>query len=112
MSTAFNEGDIVWLDFDPQSGKEQAGKRPAVVLTPKSYNEKSGLMLVCPVTSKVKGHPFEVIIPEGGKIQGAILTNHLKSIDWNSRNPVFADSISSDVLLDVRAKLKALLQII
>ncbi|MEI8281399.1 MAG: type II toxin-antitoxin system PemK/MazF family toxin [Armatimonadota bacterium] len=111
MDGSFDEGDIVWLDFSPQSGREQAGKRPALVITPKIYNAKSGLMIVCPITTKVKGKPFEVVIPGDKKTQGAILTNHLKSIDWQTRNPIYVEQIPREVLIEVRAKLKALLRI-
>ncbi len=111
MDISFDEGELVWLDFSPQSGKEQAGKRPAVVLSTKTYNLRSGLMLVCPITSNVKGYPFEVPIPKGGKIQGVILVDHLKSVDWKARQPEYVERVSIEVLHEVRAKLKALLQI-
>lgn len=111
MEIAFDEGDLVWLDFSPQSGKEQAGKRPAIVLTSKAYNLRSGLMLVSPITSKAKGYPFEIPIRQGGKIQGVILVDQVKSIDWQTRLPVYVERVSIEVLHEVRAKLKALLQI-
>lgn len=79
-------GDVVWLSFDPQAGHEQAGRRPAVILSPSSYNRSSGLALVVPVTSQVKGYPFEVPIPAGLRISGVILADHLKSVDWRARN--------------------------
>lgn len=77
-----DRGDLVWLSFDPQAGREQAGRRPAVILSPASYNRSSGLALAVPVTSHVKGYPFEVPIPAGMRISGVILADHLKSVDW------------------------------
>ena len=89
-------GDLVWLTFDPQAGHEQAGRRPALVLSPRSYNQKSGLALVCPVTNQVKGYPFEVPLPPGCGASGAILADHLKSLDWRGpaggeNRPYFAN---------------------
>ncbi|HEV7921010.1 MAG TPA: endoribonuclease MazF [Thermoanaerobaculia bacterium] len=78
-------GDVVWLSFDPQAGHEQAGRRPAVILSPSVYNRSSGLAVVVPITSHVKGYPFEVQIPAGSRISGVILTDHLKSVDWRAR---------------------------
>ena len=75
-------GDIVWLNFNPQIGREQTGRRPAVVLSPGSYNGKVGLLLACPITSQVKGYPFEVAIPPGLKIRGVVLSDQVKSLDW------------------------------
>lgn len=111
MTPAPDEGDIVWLNFDPQSGKEQAGKRPALVLSPKIYNEKVGLMVVCPITSRAKGFPFEVPLTHDLKTQGVILSDHLKSVDWNSRQASVVERVSDDVLTEVRAKVKALLSL-
>jgi len=78
-------GDLVWVTFDPQAGREQAGRRPAIVLSSKAYNQKSGLAIVCPITSQVKGYPFEVVIPAGRGIRGAVLADHVKSVDWRAR---------------------------
>jgi len=78
-------GDLIWLSFTPQSGREQAGRRPALVVSPLTYNSKVGLALVCPITSKVKGYPFEVALPEEGAVQGVILADQLRSLDWRSR---------------------------
>lgn len=78
-------GDLVWLDFSPQAGREQAGRRPAVVLSPRAYNEKTSLAIVCPITTKAKGYPFEVAVPAGSRIGGVILADHLKSLDWRQR---------------------------
>ncbi len=82
-----DRGDIVWLDFNPQAGKEQAGLRPALVLSGKTYN-KTGLMLTCPITSKVKGYPFEILV-DVGKITGAVLADHIKNQDWQARKVQF-----------------------
>ena len=78
-------GDLIWLSFTPQSGREQAGRRPALVVSPSTYNSKVGLALVCPITSRVKGYPFEVALPEGGAVQGVVLADQLRSLDWRSR---------------------------
>jgi mRNA interferase MazF len=78
-------GDAIWLNFDPQSGHEQAGHRPALVLSPESYNRKTGLAVLCPITSQVKGYPFEVALPVGLPVSGAILADQVKSLDWRAR---------------------------
>lgn len=77
--------DLVWLTFDPQAGREQAGRRPALVLSPMAYNRKAGLALVCPVTSQIKGYPFEVPVPSGYGVTGVVLADHIKSVDWRAR---------------------------
>lgn len=76
-------GDFVWLTFDPQAGREQAGRRPALVLSPRAYNETAGLAVVCPITNQVKGYPFEVPVPSGQGPTGVILADHVKSVDWH-----------------------------
>lgn len=103
-------GDIVWLEFDPQSGHEQAGHRPALVLSPALYNRKTSLMVCCPLTSQVKGNPFEVATYVGG-VHSAILTNHVKSLDWKARKAKFKEKVEANALEETRAKLKALLQL-
>ncbi len=85
MSYVPDNGDLVWLTFDPQAGHEQAGRRPALVLSPKAYNQKSGLALVCPITNQAKGYPFEVALPSGSGVSGVILADHVKSVDWKAR---------------------------
>jgi len=102
----FGKGDLVWLDFTPTKGHEQSGRRPAIVLSPQEYNEKSGLMLVCPITSKTKGYPFEVQIE--GKISGAILVDQIRSIDWKERNAKFIETTPPVVV----SKTKRLLDLI
>ncbi len=104
-----DSADLVWLTFDPQAGREQAGRRPALVLSPASYNRRSGLALVCPVTSRVKGYPFEVELPEGLPVGGAILADHVKSLDWQKRRAELAGRVPAEVLRDVQARLAALL---
>ncbi len=101
-------GDIVWLEFDPQSGHEQAGHRPALVLSPAIYNRKTSLMVCCPLTSQVKHHPFEVETRVGG-VHSAILTNHVKSLDWKARKAKFKEKVAAEALSETRAKLRALL---
>ncbi|EAA9186569.1 endoribonuclease MazF [Klebsiella pneumoniae] len=98
-------GDVVWLDFDPQAGHEQAGHRPALVLSPEIYNGKTGLMLCCPMSTKVKGYPFEVRNGEAS----VILSDQVKSLDWRKRGAVKKGSVTAAVLAEVRAKLKVLI---
>lgn len=102
--------DVVWLEFDPQAGHEQASHRPALVISPASYNGKSGLMICCPISTKIKGHPFEVITAVDG-IDCAVLSDQVKSLDWKIRRAKKKTEVSADVMLHVRAKMKALLQI-
>ena len=102
-------GDFVWLSFDPQAGREQAGWRPALVLSPKSYNERSGLALACPITSQAKGYPFEVSVPAGRGATGVILADHLKSIDWKARHAERLGHCTNEVMDEVRARLAPLL---
>lgn len=99
MSYVPQRGELVWLSFDPRAGHEQAGRRPAFVLSPGSYNRKTGLFLVCPVTSKVKGYPFEVPLPAGLAVSGVILADQIKSLDWKAQGAEFA-SVTSDLVLN------------
>jgi mRNA interferase MazF len=101
-------GHVVWLRFNPQAGHEQAGHRPAVVISPQQYNRRVGLALVCPVTSQIKGYPFEVVLPPGLKAQGAILSDQLKSLDWRARKARYVCTIPSDVLDETIARILAL----
>ena len=102
-------GDLVWLTFDPQVGREQAGRRPALVLSPAKYNEKSSLALVCPVTTRAKGYPFEVTLPPGLAITGVVLSDHVKSVDWVQRRAQLAGTVPSHVLGEVLDRLAPLL---
>ncbi|MFO1060901.1 MAG: type II toxin-antitoxin system PemK/MazF family toxin [Dongiaceae bacterium] len=104
-------GHFVFLDFTPQAGTEQAGRRPALVLSPLAYNIASGLALACPVTSQVKGGPFEVPIPRGAMIAGVVLSDHVRSIDWLARKASFHSVAPRDVVLEVLARIEALLQL-
>ena len=101
-------GDIVWLQFDPQAGHEQAGHRPALVVSPRAYNRKVGLALFCPITSKAKGYPFEVPLPKGGIARGAILSDQLKSLDWKARKATQFDCAPEVVVEEVTARILAL----
>jgi len=103
------EGDLVWLSFSPQAGREQAGRRPALVLSPRAYNAKTGLCLACPVTTQVKGYPFEVALPASLPVHGVVLSDHVKSVDWQERCAELIARASEDVLEEVRAKLLPLL---
>jgi len=103
-----DRGHLVWLAFDPQAGHEQAGTRPALVISPASYNRKVGLALFCPVTSQVKGYPFEVMLPASLKVQGAILSDQIKSLDWRVRRARFAGAVPPEVLEDAAARIMAL----
>lgn len=100
-------GDIVWLHFDPQAGHEQAGHRPAIVVSPASYNGKTGLMLCCPMTTQIKGYPFEVVI--AGDLPSAVLSDQIKSLDWVVRKAALKGKASPDELTQVRRKLSALI---
>jgi mRNA interferase MazF len=99
-----------WLEFDPQAGHKQAGHRPALVVSPASYNGKTGLMVCCPMSTKIKGHPFEVVTQVDG-VDCAVLSDQVKSLDWKIRRAKKKAAVSADVMLHVRAKMKALLQI-
>ncbi len=102
-------GDLVWFSFSPRAGREQAGRRPGLVVSPRSYNAKTGLCLVCPVTGQAKGYPFEVELPEGLPVEGVILSDHLKSADWHERKAEHIGAVPAEILDEVRAKLKPLL---
>ncbi len=99
-------GDIVWLEFDPQAGHEQAGHRPAVVLSPAAYNGKTSLIVCCPLTTRIKGYPFEVTI--AGKPDSVVLADQVKSLDWRARRATRKGRVSPAELAEVRAKLRAL----
>jgi mRNA interferase MazF len=102
-------GDVVWIDFDPQAGHEQGGRRPALVLSPSSYNGRVGLAILCPITSRVKGYSFEVPIPLGLAVRGVVLADQAKNLDWRARNASFICTLPSTVIVEVRKKLSALL---
>jgi mRNA interferase MazF len=108
-SYAPDRGDLVWLDFDPHSGKEQAGRRPALVLSPAPYNRKTGLAIACPITSQVKGYPFEVPVKSPGGIAGVVLSDHVKSIDWVARNSKRVGATSAETLNAVVGRIARLI---
>ena len=101
-------GDAVWLTFDPHAGHEQAGRRPAIVVSPKPYNVRSGLALFCPITSHVKGYPFEVLLPEELPIEGAILSDQVRSLDWRVRKAARICTLPSATIDEVVGKLQTL----
>jgi mRNA interferase MazF len=103
-------GDVVWIDMNPPAGHEQTGRRPSVVLSPSAYNNKVGFALFCPITSQIKGYPFEVNIPKGFKVSGTILSDQVKSLDWKVRNAEFFDKIPESVTLEILKKLATLLR--
>lgn len=102
-------GDVVWITLNPQAGHEQAGRRPAVVLSPQPYNEKVGLALLCPITNQIKGYPFEVVIPPGLAVTGAILSDQVKSLDWRTRNAELIGPLPPKIMADVLQKISLLL---
>lgn len=102
-------GDFVWLQFAPQAGHEQAGHRPALVVSPREYNRKTGLAIFCPLTTHVKGYPFEVRIPAGLQLAGVVLSDQLKSLDWRARRARFIESAPDAVVSEVLSKALALL---
>jgi mRNA interferase MazF len=104
-----NRGDIVWITFNPQAGHEQAGRRPALILSPAAYNGKVGLAILCPITSQVKNYPFEVLIPDGLKIGGAILSDQVKNLDWKIRQAEFICKLPASSLDEVLQKLGTLI---
>lgn len=105
-----DRGDVVWLTLDPQAGHEQAGRRPAVVLSPRAYNARVGLALFCPVISKEKGYPFEVRLPRNLSVEGVVLADQVKSLDWRARRAELASRLSSDVTDEISQKLLVLLE--
>jgi len=102
-------GDVIWTTFRPQAGHEQAGRRPALVLSPSSYNGKVGLAILCPITSQVKGYPFEVTIPSGSTLGGVVLADQVKSLDWRVRKAEFICKLPRETTSEVLDKLGALL---
>lgn len=105
-----DSGDIVWLDFEPQSGHEQKGRRPALVLSPAAYNKRAGLMVCCPMTTQIKGYPFEVLVEGTEGRRSVVLSDQVKSLDWQARNAVRKGRASDDELAEVLGKIKALLK--
>ena len=104
------KGDVVWINLDPQAGHEQSGRRPAIILSSLAYNEKIGLAVLCPITSRAKGYPFEVVIPPGLVVSGVVLSDQVKSVDWKARNAVFICQIPDSTKLEVVRLVYSLLQ--
>lgn len=102
-------GDAVWITLNPQAGHEQAGRRPAVILSPQNYNGKIGLAILCPITKQIKGYPFEVLIPEGLPVAGAILSDQVKSLDWRARDAELICTLPTETISEVLQKLVTLL---
>ncbi len=113
MATAYcpKRGDIVWISFNPQAGHEQAGHRPALILSPQSYNRLVGLALLCPITNEVKGYPFEVKIPDGLKASGVVLSDQVKSMDWKARGASLLCKLPEETVRQVLNKAGTLLDI-
>ena len=101
-------GDLVWINFHPQAGHEQAGRRPAIVLSPRAYNRPSGLALFCPVTHRAKGYPFEVPLPPASAVTGVVLVDQVRSLDWQVRRAQFAGELDKTTLAEVLEKLRPL----
>jgi mRNA interferase MazF len=97
-----DEGDLAWFDFHPQAGREQAGRRPALVLSARRFNLRASLAFVCPITSKIKGYASEVLLPSGSPVHGAVLCSHMRSLDWQARSPAWIGKAPDEVLLEVR----------
>jgi mRNA interferase MazF len=109
MTYVPERGDAVWINFNPHAGHERSGRRPAIVLSPQSYNGKVGLCLLCPITNKAKGYPFEVSIPVDLGVTGVVLSDQAKSLDWRVRNAEFIAHLPETVISEVLKKLKSLL---
>lgn len=110
MAFVPDRGDAIWLNFTPQAGHEQAGHRPALVLSPASYNRKAGLALLCPITSQVKGYPFEVQLTGTTEVHGVVLADQVKNLDWRERDAEFSEEVPEAVIQEVIAKVQALLR--
>ena len=102
-------GDVVWISFNLQAEHQQAGRRPAVVLSPKAYNRKVGLAIMCPISNQAKGYPFEVLLPNEVNVSGVILSDRVKNLDWRVRKAEFKESLPNEVIDEVLAKLETLL---
>jgi mRNA interferase MazF len=104
-----SRGDIVWIDFNPTKGHEQSGRRPALIVSSERYNALSLRAVVCPITSKNKGHVFDVVL-EGGSINGVVLSDHLRSMDWTKRNIIFIEKVPDSILEEVALKASLLIK--
>ena len=106
-----SRGDVVWISLNPQAGHEQAGRRPALVVSPVAYNRKVGLAILCPITNQVKGYPFEVMIPSGSVVTGVVLSDQVKSLDWRERQAELICRLAEETVLEVMEKLGTLLSL-
>ena len=104
-----DRGDAVWIALNPQAGHEQAGRRPAVILSPAAYNGRVGLAILCPITNQIKGYPFEVVLPPGLAVTGAVLSDQVKSLDWRARQAELICALPAEMVAEVLAKLATLL---
>lgn len=104
-----DRGDAVWLTFDPQAGHEQSGRRPAVVLSPRAYNKRTSLAIMCPITNHAKGYPFEVALPQGISVAGVVLADRVRSLDWHARKAKPISSLPADTMDEILGKLETLL---
>ena len=109
MASIPERGDVVWIDFDPQAGHEQSGRRPALVLSESFYNRQSGLAVFCPITNQVKGYPFEVLIPAGSSVTGVVLVDQVKSFDWPARRVVYHCDMPDVTVNEVRDRIRKLI---
>ena len=106
-----DRGDVVWINFSPQAGHEQAGRRPAVVLSPRSYNKPSGLALFCPITNRVKGYPFEARLPEQAPVTGVVLVDQVRNLDWHERQAELIGELDLETLTEIFARLRPLVEL-
>ena len=105
-----DRGDVVWINFNPQAGHEQAGWRPALILSPRSYNKPSGLALFCPVTNSAKGYPFEVPLPNSAPVTGVVLVDQVRNMDWHAREAEFIGQLDEETVIEVVERLKPLVE--
>ena len=106
-----DRGDAVWIMLNPQAGHEQVGRRPAVVLSPAAYNGRVGLAILCPITNQIKGYPFEVVLPPGLAVTGAVLSDQVKSLDWRARTATFICALPPAMIAEVLQKLTTLVSL-
>ncbi len=111
MAYVPDRGDVIWIHLDPQAGREQAGHRPALVLSPQSFNRKLNVVFCCPITSRAKRFEFEIPLPDGLDVKGVILSHHMKSLDWRVRNARYMTRVPDDIVDDVLLRLVSILKI-
>jgi len=106
-----DRGGVIWISLNPQAGHEQSGRRPVLVLSPAAYNGKVGMAIMCPITDQIKGYPYEVEIPSGLQVTGAVLSDQVKCLDWRARKAEFMCKLPSKVIIEVLKKLNTLLRV-